>query len=65
MAVLQFVQGNPIGHVAGAKEGMSTLPGTGVRPKDRSWQDHAHGAVAHGFVTKLLLRVLGGYRPRG
>lgn len=49
-------------------EGLNTVLGTGGRPKDYPWQDHARGAVAHGFfgfVTELLLRVLGGYRPRG
>lgn len=48
-------------------EGLNTMMGTAGKPKDYPWQDHARGAVSHGFfgfVTELLLRVLGGYRPR-
>ena len=39
----------------------------GTKPSNAPWQDHARRAVAHGFfglVTEMLVRVLGGYRPR-
>lgn len=49
------------------QERLNTRATAGVASIAHPWQDHAHRAVAHGFfglVTEMLVRVLGGYRPR-
>lgn len=43
-------------------EGLNTLLGTGGKPADYPWQDHARGFVAHGFfgfTVDTLLRIMG------
>jgi|GEM_PF-2716814 len=49
------------------EERLNPRAAIGGTPSGAPWQDHARRAVAHGFfglVTEMLVRVLGGYRPR-